>query len=96
MAKSLRRKTERMDLRATEDQKLVIERAAQIRQTTASEFMLQTAYAEAQRILEESSRIRLEQEAWTHFCAALDEPAKVFPALKEFLSQPDVFNPESA
>ena len=92
MAKAIRRKAERMNLRATEDQKLVIEQAAQLRQTSATEFMLQSAYSEALRVLEEASRLRLEQEAWEGFCAALDAPAKELPGLKAFMAEPDLFD----
>lgn len=94
MAKAARRKTERMDLRATEEQKQLIEQAAQLLQTTASEFMLQAAYSEAMRTIEEAGRIRLNKQAWENFCTALDEPAQELPGLKEFLSQPDLFSQE--
>jgi uncharacterized protein (DUF1778 family) len=92
MAKAAPRKNERINLRTTEDQKLVIEQAAHLKQTTASEFMLQAAYSEALRVLEDASRIRLSREAWESFNAALDEPPKVLPGLKAFLAQPDVFD----
>jgi uncharacterized protein (DUF1778 family) len=95
MARNLRRKTERMDLRATQEQKQIIERASAIRQTSASEFMLQSAYAEAVRVLEEASRIPLDSQAWERFCAALDAPAQTLPGLQAFMAEPDdLFDPQ--
>lgn len=91
MAKALR-KTERFNLRASEQEKLVIEQAAQIQRTTASDFMLAAAYTKALEVIESVQHIQLNQGAWERFCAALDRSAKDLPRLKELMSAPSVFD----
>jgi uncharacterized protein (DUF1778 family) len=87
-----RKKDDRFSLRITDEQKTTIERAAELRRTSASNFMLETAYTEAVRVIEESSQVHLQAEAWERFYVELEAPPRELPALKRFLAQPTVFD----
>lgn len=84
-------KQERMNLRTTSHQKEVIKRAASLRQTDVSSFMLSSAYEAAQEVLAQQTHFALADEQWNAFCSALDAPPKEIPALKALFSQPSVF-----
>jgi uncharacterized protein (DUF1778 family) len=87
-----RKKEDRFNLRITEEQKVIIEEAAALKRTSASNFMLETAYTEARRVIEEANQVHLQAEAWERFCADLEAPPTEIPALKRFLAQPTVFD----
>lgn len=84
---SEKRKDHRFDLRATADQKSAIEQAALIRQTSASNFILDTAYEAAQRVIREQSNIILSNADWQTFCEALDNPPKPSPELRRLMTK---------
>lgn len=73
-------------------QKDVISRAAQLRQTTLSNFMIEQAFSAAQQILADQAHFYLSPEKWDEFCAALDAPPKDLPKLRELLTKPGVFD----
>jgi uncharacterized protein (DUF1778 family) len=87
-----RKKDDRFSLRITDEQKSTIEYAAELRRTSASNFMLETAYTEAVRVIEEANQVHLQAEIWERFYAELEAPPKEIPALKRFLAQPTVFD----
>jgi len=74
------------------DQKAVLARAARLRQTSLSEFMLSHAYAAAQEVLAEQLDIVLPPAEWQAFCKALDAPPRVIPALRKLLTEAIVFD----
>ena len=60
----------------------VIDRAAEIRGLTRTEFVLRSSEAAAIEILNERPVIALDDEAWDDFAAALDAPVVIDPAAK--------------
>lgn len=86
------RKSERLNLRVSTDQKQILEQAAELLQTSCSAFMMEAALGKALQVIEDSSQIRLKQADWQSFCDALDaEPAEL-PGLKALLSKPGLFD----
>ncbi|BDC47968.1 hypothetical protein F183_A02840 [Bryobacterales bacterium F-183] len=73
-------------------QKDVIARAAELKQTTVTNFMVEQAFQAAQQILADQTHFYLSPEKWEEFCAALDAPPKKKPRLKKLLTQPSVFD----
>ena len=61
----------------------VIDRAAEIRGISRTEFVLRSSEAAAIEILNERPVIALDDEAWEDFVAALDAPVEPAPAVKE-------------
>ncbi len=85
-------KRTKVQLRLRPEQKDVIARAARLRQTTLSNFMLENAYQAAQQVLAEQVHFALPPERWRAFCAALDAPPRVIPALNVLLTEASLFD----
>ena len=85
-------KATKVQLRLQPSQKAVLARAAQLRRTSLSNFMLEHAYAAAQQVLAEQVDIVMPPEEWKAFCKALDAPPRTIPALKKLLTEASVFD----
>ncbi|HEY9791493.1 MAG TPA: DUF1778 domain-containing protein [Candidatus Obscuribacterales bacterium] len=85
----------RLNIRTTPEQRALIERAAALRRTTISAFMLDQACEAAERILAEQRHFELSPQQWNAFCSALDAAPKQIPALKRLFAKPSVFGGES-
>lgn len=73
-------------------QKDVIARAAQLQQTTLTNFMVQHAFEAAQHILADQTHFYLTPEKWDEFAAALDAPPRNLPGLRELLGGLNIFD----
>ena len=73
-------KETKVQLRMRPLQKDVIARAAVLKQTTVTSFMVEHAFNAAQQILADQTHFYLPAEKWDEFCAALDAPPKDLPA----------------
>ena len=73
-------------------QKDVIARAAEIRQTTVTAFMIEHAFEAAQQVLADQNHFYLTPGKWDEFCAALDAPPRELPELRRLLTEPSVFD----
>ena len=82
----------KVQLRMRRLQKDVIARAAELKQTTMTNFMVEHAFNAAQQILADQTHFYLSPEKWGEFCAALDAPPRELPELRKLLSQPSVFD----
>jgi uncharacterized protein (DUF1778 family) len=86
----------KVQLRMRPLQKEVIARAANLKQTTMTNFMIEHAFQAAQQILADQVHFYLSPEKWDEFCAALDAPPKELPALRKLLTEPGVFDRQPA
>ncbi len=82
----------KVQLRMMPLQKEVISRAANLKQTTLTNFMVENSFIAAQQILADQVHFYLSSEKWEEFCAALDAPPKDIPALRKLLTEPSVFD----
>lgn len=73
-------------------QKDVIARAAELKQTTMTNFMVEQAFHAAQQILADQTHFYLSTKKWNEFCAALDTPPRELPELRKLLTEPGVFD----
>jgi uncharacterized protein (DUF1778 family) len=85
-------KATKIQLRLRPSQKAVLARAAELRQTSLSNFMLEHAYEAAQQVLAEQVDIVMPPAEWQAFCKALDAPPRSIPALKKLFTQASVFD----
>lgn len=92
MRKGSALKETKVQLRMRPLQKDVIARAAELKQTTLTDFMLQHAFDAAQQILADQTHFYLSPQKWDEFTAALDAPPKKKPKLKKLLTEPGVFD----
>jgi uncharacterized protein (DUF1778 family) len=86
----------KVQLRMRPLQKDVIARAANLKQTTMTNFMVEHAFQAAQQILADQVHFYLSPEKWDEFCAALDAPPKELPALRKLLTELGVFDRQPA
>ena len=82
----------KVQLRMRPLQKQIISRAAELKQTTLTNFMVEHAFEAAQSILADQAHFYLSPEKWDEFIAALDSPPRDFPQLRQLLTEPSVFD----
>jgi uncharacterized protein (DUF1778 family) len=80
-----RERGETINLRASQKQKVLIDRAAEALGRSRSEFMLDTACREAESILLDRRYFALPEEDYKKFVAMLDRPPKDNPRLRRLL-----------
>lgn len=87
-------KTERLQLRLTNQQKDIINKAAQVKHTTMTNFILEKSYEAAVEVLTAQTIFSLTDEEWDNFCEALEAPPKSIPALRKLLTEKSIFDNE--
>ena len=73
----------RITARVSDSVRSTLEQAAELVGATVNQFVVQTAYLEAQRVIERESVIRLSQEDARQVLALLDNPPKPNKRLKD-------------
>jgi uncharacterized protein (DUF1778 family) len=86
-------KESKVQLRLRPMQKAVIRRAAEIKETSLTSFMVEHAVNAAQQVIADQTSFTLPADRWNTFCDALDRPPKDIPALRRLLTEPGVFDP---
>jgi uncharacterized protein (DUF1778 family) len=81
----------RWNLRVADDTDSLVRRAAEETQRNLTEFVVDAAIAEAERTLADRTRFVLDEERWTSFVEALDQPVRDNPGLAKLFSKPTVF-----
>jgi len=76
---------EMINLHASQKQKLLIDRAAELLGRTRSDFMLETACREAKMLLLDGRYFRLSPDTFKRFTAMLDKPPASNPKLRRLL-----------
>lgn len=84
------RKATRLNLRTSAQQDALIRKAAETVGRSVTEFVLDSACANAEHVLADRNRFVLDDEAWRDFMAALDRPVTDKPRLKRLLTEPSV------
>lgn len=84
------KRTKRLNLRATQSEKRLLETAASRQDVTVSEFVLESACTRAEDILAEEQHFALSPDHWKAFVSALDRPVQPKPRLRKLLSEPSV------
>jgi uncharacterized protein (DUF1778 family) len=80
-------KTERINLRATPQQQMLIQQAAEIKRKSISEFILESACAVAENALLDQRIFFLNDAQWIAFQEALNSPPVEIPALKKLMEE---------
>lgn len=76
-------KTYRFDARLNEEQKLIIQRAADLEGRTLTDFVLQSAQAAAERTIERRALLILDARESEAFARAVLSPAEPGPVLRK-------------
>ncbi len=77
----------RIGLRATRQQQMLIQRAAEASNKSITEFVLESACTAAESTILDQSFFLLEEEEWQKFHEILDRPAEVKTGLREMLQE---------
>jgi len=83
MAQVLDEPRKRITARVSDSVRDTLEQAAELLGATVNQFVVQTAYVEAQRVIERESVIRLSQKDAQKILALLDNPPKANKRLKD-------------
>ncbi len=83
-------RTEKLDLRLTPNAKQALQTAAQATHKTLSDFVLESALAQADSVLADRRIFRLDTQRWNDFVAALEAPPKPRPRLARLLNEPSI------
>lgn len=84
-------KDKRIEVRITSTQRDLIERAAVIQGRTVSDFTADTLTERAEEVIRRDRELRVEDEAFDAFSAALDAPAQTIDGLAELFRRPSIF-----
>jgi len=83
MSSTAEAKDDRLQVRLTADAKAVLQRAANYRHKTVSQFVLATALAEAEKVIRENEAVSLSGADWKVFYDALNNPPAPNAALRK-------------
>jgi uncharacterized protein (DUF1778 family) len=83
-------RTERLNVRVTEDQARLIRRAAKETRANMSSFLVESACLRAEEALASQQHFVYTEKQWSAFIAALDRPEQDKPRLRALLSEPSI------
>jgi uncharacterized protein (DUF1778 family) len=83
---------ERWDFRVEPETDRLVRQAATTSQRTLTDFVIDAAVLEAERLLADRTEFALEQQQWDRFVELLDRSPRDNPGLEKLFSQPSVFS----
>ncbi|MGI8537275.1 MAG: DUF1778 domain-containing protein [Mycobacteriales bacterium] len=86
-----RRRSRRLELRTTPDERALIERAVAATATDLTEFVVTTAVDAARRVLADRDRFELGKAAREEWEALNDRRARDLPGLRRLMERPSPF-----
>ncbi len=90
-AAETRRRSRRLELRTTPDERDLIDRAAAATSSGITEFVVGSAVVAAQRVLANRHRFELDTAAAAAWEAINDRPARELPGLRRLMERPPPF-----
>jgi uncharacterized protein (DUF1778 family) len=81
----------RINLRASARQEQLLKQAAAATDRTMTDFVLETAVVEAERVLADRRWFLIDDERWDEFQQLLDRPARELPKLRALLADQSPF-----
>jgi uncharacterized protein (DUF1778 family) len=94
LARSAKRKDDRLELRLEPAHRRLLDEAAASRAMSTSAFVLSHATAAAQEVLADRISFVLPEERWDKFAALLERDPRPLPALAAFLAKPSILDEE--
>lgn len=86
-----RRRSRRLELRTTPEEREIIDRAAAVSDTGLTEFVVSSAVDAAQRVLADRDRFELDAMAAEAWAAMNARPARDLPGLRRLMARPSPF-----
>ena len=85
------RATDRWDFRVATYADDLVRRAAEVSHRSLTEFVVEAAVVEADRVLGDRTRFVLDADQWERFAAAIDREPRDVPGLEKLFASPSVF-----
>jgi len=85
----------RINLRASTRQEQLLKQAAAVTERTVTDFVLDSAVLEAERVLADRRWFLIDDERWDEFQRLLEAPARELPKLRALLAEPSPFAAEA-
>ena len=85
---------ERWDFRVASETDQLVRQAAETSERTLTDFVVDAAVVEAERVLADRTQFVLDTEQWNLFVELLDRPPHESPGLEKLFSKPSVFSAE--
>ena len=85
-------KEQRWDFRVAPETDRLVRQAAETAERTLTDFVVDAAVVEAERLLADRTRFVLEAEQWGRFVDLLDRSPHENPGLERLFSKPSVFS----
>lgn len=85
-------KSQRIDLRASEGQALVLRQAASLTETTMTDFILESAVERAEKVVADRRWFVANQAHWDEFQRLLDEPLPSTAKFERLAARPSPFS----
>lgn len=85
---------ERWDFRVASETDRLVRQAAETADRTLTDFVVDAAVVEAERVLADRTHFVLDAEQWDRFVELLDRPPQDKPGLEKLFSKPSVFTAE--
>jgi uncharacterized protein (DUF1778 family) len=82
---------ERWDFRVAPETDKLVRMAAEAAERTLTDFVVDAAVVEAERLLADRREFLLEAERWERFVELLDRPPQENPRLEGLFTRPSVF-----
>jgi uncharacterized protein (DUF1778 family) len=83
---------ERWDFRVEPETDRLVRQAAATSQRTLTDFVIDAAVLEAERLLADRTQFTLGQQQWERFVELLDRSPRDNPGLEKLFSQPSAFS----
>jgi uncharacterized protein (DUF1778 family) len=83
---------ERWDFRVESETDRLVRQAAATSQRTLTDFVVDAAVLEAERLLADRTEFALERKQWERFVELLDRSPRDNPGLERLFSKPSVFS----
>ena len=83
---------ERWDFRVAPGTDNLVRHAAQVAERTLTDFVVDAAVLEAERVLADRTQFTLRADQWALFIDVLDRPPQENPGLAKLFSQPSAFS----
>lgn len=82
---------ERWDFRVASETDELVRQAAETADRTLTDFVVDAAVVEAERVLADRTQFVLDAERWSRFVEILDRSPQDNPGLEKLFSKPSVF-----
>ena len=90
MGTSPAKKLDRLNLRASQQQRRVMERGARAQGTNLTDFVVSSACEKAEHVLADQRNFALSAKRWNEFLAALDRPVRRHARLTKLMTEPSI------